>query len=403
LPLPEAALVLINKADLFFMTASLSTNHRGGPKGFIRVLSNEPESVRLVYPEYSGNLLYQTLGNLSVKPLAGIIIPDFDTGDALYATCEAEILSGKDAAQLVPHTNLAVILTLKEARFVEKSLPFRAIDGEPSPYNPKVRALRVEKDIYLPVSKPLATATLVDRTMFSKDIARLKFKTDEPISYKIGQHVALDFELELGMGYSHMRDDDPQSLNDDLSRSFTITSTPPVLDKTTNEFELVVRKVGKVTSHLLKSNIKGGISCNVLGFDGKFSIDVTDSKVGFLAGGVGITPLLCQIQSLELENVQMFWTINEKDISFAERIMEEWNKLYKINLYISGAISEEGEKGLTCLKEKGVQITRRRLDKVDFENLADIEKWYVCAGPALKKSAEDWLKGKQIVSEEFNF
>ena len=56
LPLPQAALDLIAKADLFFISSSnheadMDTNHRGGPPGFVRILSNDDNGLTIVYPE----------------------------------------------------------------------------------------------------------------------------------------------------------------------------------------------------------------------------------------------------------------------------------------------------------------------------------------------------------------
>lgn len=88
LPLPEKAIDLVHKADLFFMSSTngetMDTNHRGGPPGFVRVAKNDEDGVVLVYPEYSGNRLYQTLGNLQAKPLAGLVFPDFESSNVLY-------------------------------------------------------------------------------------------------------------------------------------------------------------------------------------------------------------------------------------------------------------------------------------------------------------------------------
>ena len=404
LPLPAPALSLIEKADLFFMTASLSTNHRGGPKGFIRILNNTPSLVQLAYPEYSGNRLYQTLGNLSVNPLAGIVIPDFDTGDALYATCEAEILAGAEATKLMPRTNLVVVLTLKEARFVQRSLPFIAVDGEPSPYNPRIRPLATEKANVGFANQPLARATLVERTMLSTDVARLRFQTDKPVLYTTGQHVALSFEEDLGMGYSHMRDDDPTSLNDDLVRSFTVTSVAPLNGEKTSVFELVVRNVGRVTGHIIKSNVKGGISCSVLGFGGNFAINDSRGDIGFLAGGVGITPLLSQLSSLDPEKIQVVWAINVKDIQLATRLLQEYSDLQRVTLCVSGSASPNYEEGLSALEELGAKVNRRRILEEDFAGARKhIARWYACTGPALKRQTTGWLKGKEIISEEFNY
>lgn len=127
--LPPAAVELLNRADCMFVASThgaedMDTNFRGGPPGFVRLMSNGPSGSVLVYPEYSGNRLYQTLGNFQMTPLAGYFFPDFDTGNALYVTGTPEILIGKDAADLLPRSNLAVKLTVTSARFVEKSLAF---------------------------------------------------------------------------------------------------------------------------------------------------------------------------------------------------------------------------------------------------------------------------------------
>lgn len=138
--LPQQALDLLEKADLFFVSSAqhntdMDTNHRGGPPGFLRVESNEESGAVLYWPEYSGNRLYQTLGNLVINPLAGLCVPDFETGDMLYLTGKTEVLVGKDAAAVLARSNLCVKFTVTAARFVTGALPFRGKMGERSPYS----------------------------------------------------------------------------------------------------------------------------------------------------------------------------------------------------------------------------------------------------------------------------
>jgi len=99
--LPQRALDLIAKADLFFLSSSrpdqdMDTNHRGGPPGFLRVVSPGYESTSstasIAWPEYSGNRFYQSIGNLLLNPLCGLCVPDFETGDMLYLTGTTRIL-----------------------------------------------------------------------------------------------------------------------------------------------------------------------------------------------------------------------------------------------------------------------------------------------------------------------
>jgi hypothetical protein len=47
--------------------------HRGGPKGFIRILDNNT----LAFADYSGNRQYITQGNLSENPKAHIFLMDY--------------------------------------------------------------------------------------------------------------------------------------------------------------------------------------------------------------------------------------------------------------------------------------------------------------------------------------
>src|SRR5207247_1851176 len=220
---PEA-LGLLERADAFFLSSShenssMDTNIRGGPRGFVRVLSNDPSGSVLVYPEYSGNRLYQTLGNLQITPFAGYCFPDFETGDVLYLTGKTEVLIGKEAAALLPRSNLAVKVTVTAARYVEKGLAFRGEAGEPSPYNPAVRYLVTEKvNPTAQGSDSTSTmATLIRKEVITPSINRFRFKVSDPATsgkWTPGQYVTLSFADELDMGYSHMRDDDPTSLND---------------------------------------------------------------------------------------------------------------------------------------------------------------------------------------------
>jgi uncharacterized protein len=90
--LGESEVSFVAEADTFFITSrsahldqeessqGLDVSHRGGRPGFVRVISpNE-----LCFPDYSGNLLFNTLGNLEVDPRAGLLFIDFQSGRMLY-------------------------------------------------------------------------------------------------------------------------------------------------------------------------------------------------------------------------------------------------------------------------------------------------------------------------------
>lgn len=72
-------------------------SHRGGPKGFIQVL----DAHTLRVPDYPGNGLFNTLGNLTVDPKAGLLIIDFDSRRMLQltgtATIRWDLVAGEEA------------------------------------------------------------------------------------------------------------------------------------------------------------------------------------------------------------------------------------------------------------------------------------------------------------------
>ncbi|KAL8812236.1 MAG: hypothetical protein Q9200_001177 [Gallowayella weberi] len=421
LPLPVEAIDLLAKADIFFITTShggstLGTNNRGGRPGFCRIMKNDHSGTILLYPEYSGNRLYQTLGNLQTTPKAGIVIPDFDSGDALYLTGTTEILVGQEAARLLPRSNLAVKVRVDEARLVHDSLAFRGQSGEPSPYNPPVRFLATERTFGADaqnIKHTVVYAKLIQKELLTDDIGRFRFSVSDPGAagpWNPGQYVALAFDDELGAGYSHMRDDDPSSLNDDLVRSFTVSSSlRGGLPK--DEFDITIRNVGKVTAFLFRQNVRAGLEVPLQGFSGSFAIHQSEGEtVPFVAGGVGITPLLAQLPNLDLRRLRLFWTMKITDIGLALNTFERYPQLAGSTLlYISGSVSTavvSGQQPQTMqrLQQSGAHVFSRRLVASDIQERKDLSTtWYLCAGLRLRQAIISWLPDRKVIYESFDY
>jgi predicted pyridoxine 5'-phosphate oxidase superfamily flavin-nucleotide-binding protein len=87
----------LTRADVLFVatahpTRGADASHRGGAPGFIEVL--DERTLRI--PDYSGNSMFNTLGNLSVNARAAIVVPDFERGRTLQLTGTAETLWNQD-------------------------------------------------------------------------------------------------------------------------------------------------------------------------------------------------------------------------------------------------------------------------------------------------------------------
>jgi NAD(P)H-flavin reductase len=401
--------------------SSMDTNHRGGPPGFVRCSSGEDGCTQFVYPEYSGNRLYQSLGNMMVEPdgKAGFCFPDFETGDCLYVTGTTEVLFGKEAAEVMPRSNLAVRVTITAARLVSSVLPFRGSTGEYSPYNPVVRYLTSEKARGRAEAQNsnLITAKLLTQTPLTPTISRFRFALSNVTSYTAGQYVTIDVSEHMDLGYSHMRNDDPRSLNDDFVRTFTVSSPPglppqPSKRLADDEFEFTIRKVGVVTDFLFRHGLgsasKGSeLEVGVKGFGGSFVVEQNEDKsvVAFVAAGVGITPLMPCLPSLKLKNLRLLWTLRAADLGLAANMIKETQDLApSLTLFVTGISSgsKEQEVAMNKLKDSGVRIMQRRMEQSDLE-VPKIKRWYVCTGTKQRSIILEWLNGQEVVYEDYNF
>jgi predicted pyridoxine 5'-phosphate oxidase superfamily flavin-nucleotide-binding protein len=118
----------IERADTLFIASfhpegGADASHRGGMPGFVRLLGSD----RLVFPDYPGNAMFNTLGNLIEYPRAGVLFVDFAKGDVLQLTGTARL---EDARE--------VVLDVEEARETRAAMPLRMRLVEYSPANPAV-------------------------------------------------------------------------------------------------------------------------------------------------------------------------------------------------------------------------------------------------------------------------
>lgn len=96
--LDAAARQLIRNADSFFVASfvdlaggqrQVDVSHRGGKPGFVRV----DDDGGLTIPDFPGNTFFNTLGNLMVNPVAGLVFVDYASGELLQMSGRAEVLT----------------------------------------------------------------------------------------------------------------------------------------------------------------------------------------------------------------------------------------------------------------------------------------------------------------------
>ena len=105
---------LLGAADTIFVASAnaatgADASHRGGPRGFVQVTG--AHTLRI--PDYHGNSMFNTLGNLELDAGFGLAVPDFEGGRLLQVSGTARLLWDQDD----PHG-----LTGGTGRFLEVSV-----------------------------------------------------------------------------------------------------------------------------------------------------------------------------------------------------------------------------------------------------------------------------------------
>ncbi|NEE01007.1 pyridoxamine 5'-phosphate oxidase family protein [Phytoactinopolyspora halotolerans] len=126
----------LSRADTFFIgTASphlgLDASHRGGNPGFVHV-----DGSRLSWPDYVGNSMYMTLGNLELDSRAGLLFLDWEQGHSLHLSGRARIDWSPSRAAGTPGAQRHIDFDLDRVVQVDHSTPLTWTFEKYSRFNP---------------------------------------------------------------------------------------------------------------------------------------------------------------------------------------------------------------------------------------------------------------------------
>ncbi|KAF5356352.1 hypothetical protein D9756_004405 [Leucocoprinus leucothites] len=329
--LPQDVLDYINNADTAYLGTSyvarpededmfpshVGTNHRGGRPGFVRVRS---DGRTLVLPNYGGNRLMNSMGNIHVTPLASLAFPSFSTGSVLYVTGDAQNLFGKPAREIMPESNVITTIKTTGYAFVHDALPLRESPSfglTLSPYSPPIRYLAEETP---PVNRyDDVTLNLLSAKVHNDTLATFTFEASRPIEIAPSQNVVLDLSELVHIRSQQIIDWDGGNViqNDDCVRTWTVSVLPKA--EKPRIFSITVRQIkgGSITPIMYRvvAKISGernynqeinmrslSITARLRGVGGDLPvpdpIPVCDGgrKLLWVAGGIGITPFLSLTQ-----------------------------------------------------------------------------------------------------------
>ncbi|PWN41702.1 hypothetical protein IE81DRAFT_161316 [Ceraceosorus guamensis] len=372
-PMPTTLLDLIGEAEMCFLHTKhsgsfggwnpdpdrLGCNIRGGPRGFLRSYFDEERGrTAIVLPDWSGNRMMQSYGNVTHDGLASLSIPVWGMclkygswpTDALYLTGQAEVLAGEEVRKLIRGVAGALRIWVTGWVYIKNALPL-AVDAREahqrlsleapsqalnhkalldasllwSPYNPPVRLLASEKPSLMADDAPLATLIKV---RFASDVlATFTWSVDSKhaSTWAAGRHIVLDAHAALDSRvtqYQHMSfsKGGEKDLNDDGVRSWTITACRPGAEQGATELDVTLRRVprGGVTPGLfhrgkiLNSDISVQsppplLKLPLMGIEGQVILPLASQTASdrasplvltYLVAGIGFTPLLAHLSHL---------------------------------------------------------------------------------------------------------
>ncbi|KAG2138413.1 uncharacterized protein EDB93DRAFT_1242107 [Suillus bovinus] len=344
----------------------LGMNHRGGRPGFVRVRN---DGRTLILPDYSGNRLMTSLGNIEATALASLTFPSFTNGSLLYVTGTAHNFIGAPAQAIMPSQNALTAIEITGYIFIEDALPVRQREGtgpQRSQYAPPVKLLKEEQasSTYFSTEDTIH-ATLSRIALHSSDLATFTFECPHKLTIIPGQAAIFDFTSFLGAStYRHMAPENPNSVNDDRIRTWTISwcsSWASAADGIGTTLSLTMRlkpggtvtgalfnianKLLAVRPELLEDSRPLGLDVRLVGIVGDFVLEATDPREGaniavtreeeqmsvreiaprkllWIAGGVGITPFLAMLSSISSSSaaeyeITLILSTREPDVMLA--------------------------------------------------------------------------------------
>jgi len=297
--LGDDAGALITHADTFFVSSFIVENddptvegvdvsHRGGMPGFVKVEGNT-----LTIPDFPGNYHFNTLGNFLANPKAGLVFPDFETGDLLSLTGSTEILwEDHPEVKFFRGAQRAWRFTVKKGKWLRKALPFTARFDQFS--------LNSEMTGTWKEAEERQTAEQLKANWQPMELVRVEQESSVISSFyfKHKKNKAL-LPFEAGQ-YLTIKANTGQS-EKSIIRTYTVSSAP-------NEdyYRVSIKREPKGTaSRFMHDKLRVGDVIDAKYPSGNFYIDAEQKRPAVLiAGGVGVTPMISMAQHVLKEGVR---------------------------------------------------------------------------------------------------
>ena len=264
-------------------TLGADVSHRGGKPGFVRIEDDRT----FVFPDFSGNNHFNTIGNIEINPKAGFLFADFENGDVVYLTGTADIVWDGEEVNAFAGAERLIRFTAEEVVRVEGSLPLRFAFGE-----------------YSPVLEPTGNWAEVADTL-AENKERAVYGSFEVVDIQAESEVISSFYLAPTDGHGLATYEAGQFLpirlqipgqDGPVLRTYTLSDAPGG-----EHYRLSIKREGgeAVVSTFAHDHLKPGDTIEAMAPRGKFVLErSSDRPVVLISGGVGITPMIAMTNFL---------------------------------------------------------------------------------------------------------
>ena len=292
--LDDAARAMIGKADTLFIATSTAgekrsadygadVSHRGGKPGFVQVEDDRT----FVFPDFAGNLHFNTVGNLVVNPRAGFLFVDFASGDLLYLTGRTEIVwQGEDLAAFIGAERL-IRFTVDAVIRVEGGLPLRFDFGE---YSPMLAHTGSWEQAAGTMAAEQERNTYLDYDVFkvekeSETISSFYLKRADGkglATYEPGQYLPIRLEIP--------------GRAEPAVRTYTLSDAP-----NPEHYRLSIKREpgNALVSNFFHDHVGPGFRLQAMAPRGHFTLSAKEERPAVLiSAGVGITPMIAMVNRI---------------------------------------------------------------------------------------------------------
>jgi ferredoxin-NADP reductase/predicted pyridoxine 5'-phosphate oxidase superfamily flavin-nucleotide-binding protein len=391
--LDAAALRIVSSADTFFIASAnespaakaakgVDISHRGGRPGFVRV----DDDHTLTVPDFVGNFHFNTIGNLTLDPRAGLLFIDFDSGDLLSLTATASLQWDGPEVQAFAGAERLIRFHITEVVRLPGALPLRFSPPELSPllgrtgsWDEVARSLEAERHRHrwrpFRVTQTVAESdTVVSVTLEPSDGGGIA-------PHRAGQYLPIRIPL-------------PGATAPAL-RTYTISDAP-----NGRHYRLSVKREGAVSSWLHAARI--GTQIEALTPRGDFIFDEASSRPAvMISAGIGITPMVAMLNSLLVNDGRTrrrsaLWFIhgarNGREQTFAAHLQRMKNQNANLRTHIRLSAPQPDDQIGETYDSIG------RIDRSLLTQLLPLDDYdfYLCGPSGFMQSVYDALRSLNV-------